>query len=889
MASKRTIAEDFELDGDTLASRDGTSSPESDPGLAPGTQAGRYLILDQLGHGGMGIVYKAYDPELDRRIALKLLRVKTGSQSQADRARDRLLREAKALAQLSHPNVVSAYDVGTLDQDVFVAMELVEGKTLKEWVQEDQPSVYARVEALVAAGRGIAAAHQAGLIHRDIKPDNIIVGDDGRVRVLDFGLARAALSEEPPARGEANRPVPVLSGELTSGGSFLSSPMTQAGTIVGTPGYMAPEQYLGGQVDEQSDQYSFCVTLYEVLYGQRPHGAKRYGELKEKVLTGKIDPTPADRKVPARYRKIALRGLSVARENRFPSLAELLADLAKDPRTRRRRWLAFAAVTLLVAASFTGAYALQAQKQQLCAGATSQLADIWNDDRKDQIKKAFTATARLYAADTYARVERIVSRYAGDWAAMHTDACEATHLRGEQSESLLDKRMACLQRRRSELKALLELYAQKADAEVVDKAVPAATGLSRLSACADTESLLAAVPPPAGAETKNQVNKLREKLDEALALEKAGKYQLALPLAKDASKAAQQIDYPPIRAESLFRLGVLQSMIGKPSEAENTLYQAARAAALAKDVALLARVSTGLVSVLGDKQARLGEALAISRLAEANVAQAGDDPLLLAGALYNLAVVYARQGKYPEAKTRFERVLALRKKVLPDDHLQMAGAHHALGVANEELGNKDQAQKHYQRALSIWENTLGPDHPDVARALNGLGTRAHLERALTIWQNTLGHQHVNVGAVLNNLAGVLYAEKEYRLASQRYQQAVEVLEKALGPDHPYLCFALSGLGRSLTKQKKASQALAPLERALALHQAHPSDPAELAQTQFDLARALHQCRQDRKRSLHLAHQAREIMKKAGTRKAALREEIETWFKMRDRAVNEMKR
>ena len=158
--SMRTVGEDLDLDGDTLASRDGSSQSrpmkEEAPGLAPGTQAGRYMILDQLGRGGMGVVYKAYDPELDRRIALKLLSVKTGSQSQGDRARDRLLREAKALAQLSHPNVVSAYDVGTLDQDVFVAMELVEGKTLMEWVRETKPSVYAKVEVLTAAGRGIA-------------------------------------------------------------------------------------------------------------------------------------------------------------------------------------------------------------------------------------------------------------------------------------------------------------------------------------------------------------------------------------------------------------------------------------------------------------------------------------------------------------------------------------------------------------------------------------------------------------------------------------------------------------------------------------------------------------------------------------------------------------
>jgi serine/threonine protein kinase len=231
--------------------------PEPEP-LARGTQVGRYVLLDAVGSGGMGVVYAAYDPELDRKVAIKLLRFDRLGSEAGERDRLRLQREAQAIARLSHPNVVHVYDVGTFGDQVFVAMEFVAGRTLRQWAEEEPRPWREVVDRFALAGRGLAAAHAAGLIHRDFKPDNVLLGDDGRVRVVDFGLARPAGQQ------------PAPEGERTPSGGTLAHPLTEWGVVVGTPAYMAPEQLRGEASDERSDQLSFCVSLYETLYGERP-------------------------------------------------------------------------------------------------------------------------------------------------------------------------------------------------------------------------------------------------------------------------------------------------------------------------------------------------------------------------------------------------------------------------------------------------------------------------------------------------------------------------------------------------------------------------------------------------------------------------------------------
>ncbi|MBC7975967.1 MAG: protein kinase, partial [Myxococcales bacterium] len=270
------------------------------------TRFGRYLVLDWLGAGGMGVVYSAHDPELNRRVALKVLRGGGGSGDGegGDRAQIRALlqSEAQAMAQLAHPNVVTVFDVGSVDDRVFIAMELVEGQTLSAWLRAEPRTPSEIVAMFVAAGNGLAAAHTAGLIHRDFKPDNVLVGNDGRVRVTDFGLARSAVRETRDAEADGDAP---------SG-------------LAGTPAYMAPELLQQRAPDARADQYSFSVALYEALYGQRPFVSSRHVDAGPALRPLSVT-TPRGTSVPAALRQVLLRGLSPEPDDRYASMTELLA------------------------------------------------------------------------------------------------------------------------------------------------------------------------------------------------------------------------------------------------------------------------------------------------------------------------------------------------------------------------------------------------------------------------------------------------------------------------------------------------------------------------------------------------------------------------------------
>ncbi len=289
---------------------------------------GRFLVMRPLGSGGMGVVYAAYDEELDRRIAVKLLRPGSSEHDQA-----RLQREAQAMARLSHPNVATVHEVGAVDGQIYVAMEYVRGQTLQEWLAAAPRSWREVIEHFRAAGLGLAAAHAAGLVHRDFKPSNVLVGDDGRVRVVDFGLVRSSGGEE----GEA---AAVAASQVMGPATPLATSLTMTGTIMGTPAYMSPEQHRGAPTDARSDQFSFCVALYEALHGVHPFAGRTVGEVRAAVLAGRVPPPPRESKAPVWLGRVLARGLAVDPAARWPSMDALLDALAADPEARasaRRR------------------------------------------------------------------------------------------------------------------------------------------------------------------------------------------------------------------------------------------------------------------------------------------------------------------------------------------------------------------------------------------------------------------------------------------------------------------------------------------------------------------------------------------------------------------------
>jgi len=494
-------------------------------GLAGGQTIGRYVILNLIGRGGMGEVYAAYDPQLDRRIALKLLHDGVLRETSAQAASKRLLREAKAIARLSHPNVVVVHDAGAISdpvhgERVFLAMEFIEGETLSAWLEEPR-SWRAVRDVFVAAGEGLAAAHEAGLVHRDFKPQNVMVAGDGGVRVMDFGLA----SDVSGSDGDGGA-VPTDLRQVAVAPTPETVALTRTGVLLGTPIYMAPEQFRGQPADARSDQFSFCVALFEAVHGERPFPSDTLPQLMEAVLAGRVrEPAARTRvpRIPSFLRRLLLRGLSPDPAARFPSMRALLDQLRADPARRRRTVAAGAVVAVAFLAGGAGVHRVATRGERMCGGAAAKLDGMWevgDGARRQAVQRAFLATGRDFAEQTWTRVSAMLDEYGRRWTAMYTDSCQATHVRGDQSAEVLDLRTSCLEGPRGALGALTELFT-RADGAVLAEAVNAVQALPPIERCADVPALRAVVPPPAGA-ARARVAALTTQLAEVKALRDTG-------------------------------------------------------------------------------------------------------------------------------------------------------------------------------------------------------------------------------------------------------------------------------------------------------------------------------------------------------------------------------
>ncbi|MBL4688320.1 MAG: serine/threonine protein kinase, partial [Nannocystaceae bacterium] len=455
-----------------------------EPDVAIGSHVGRYLLLERIGVGGMGVVYAAYDPELDRKVAVKLLQDRQG-RAHVEGERDRLVAEAQALARLNHPNVVTVHDVGVDAEDrVFVAMAYLRGPTLGRWRKKQERTWDEVVRMLVAAGRGLAAAHEEGIVHRDFKPDNVIVADrqddrPGRPRVLDFGLALEAREG-----GEVESELAAL-GTSRSGDrpltSSVDSPAEGPGRLVGTPAYMAPELYLRQAGDVLSDQFAFCVTAWELLYRERPFQGDNRIALATAIVTGPITDPPSSAGVPRFVERALRRGLRKDPAERWPTLVALLEALTDDPASRRRRRWIWGGV---VAASGVAVWSIVGREQpDPCAYGQTRVAKVWGPDKEAMLRASFRATGVPYAETTAERSVQDLDAYAAQWVASHRDACEATYVRHEQSGRRLDARMGCLETQLGALTMTAGLMLD-ADVRVVEHAAAALASLPEPTSCA---------------------------------------------------------------------------------------------------------------------------------------------------------------------------------------------------------------------------------------------------------------------------------------------------------------------------------------------------------------------------------------------------------------------
>jgi tetratricopeptide (TPR) repeat protein len=780
--------------------------------VAVGATFGRYVIIERIGAGGMGVVWKAYDPELDRRVALKLVRLDRGRDvgsddpTRADEPRERLLREAQAMAKLAHPNVIAVHDVGTLGDEVYVAMELVDGPNLAAWLRGRRRPWREILHAFVQAGRGLAAAHAANLVHRDFKPDNVLVGGDGRVRVTDFGLSRALDQPERPTGA-------------SPASDRLFDSLTTTGAVVGTPAFMSPEQHLGRATDPRSDQFSFCVALYEALAGQRPFAAANIHELTRAVVAGAIREPPPGR-MPRFVRRALVRGLAPRPDDRFPSMDALLAALGRDPRPLRRGVVAGVAVAAVACAAI-----VLARRAPECASA-GRLAGVWDAERRQAVHKAFAATGAGFAEDAWRSAAATIDAYADALAAMHHEACEATRVRGEQSAELLDLRMDCLAGRVDDLGALVTLFSRP-DRGIVERAPTAAAGLRDLAECADKKQLLGRAHPPRDPAWRARADELRRGVAEVHALKLLGRFTDGLARAEALAAPAAALGDRSLEAGALTALGDLQSRAGDPVRAEATLADAVRAALAGSDARAAAEADIQLAVVVGMELRQTARGLEALKTAAALVESMGGDPLFAAKLAGAEGQILIDAGRAKEALPSLERARALFEELRGPDDIDVATAWNDVGGAYRMLGRFPDALAAHARALAIRERALGPGHPFVATSLTNIGNvyfvegryadaQPYFERSLAIWETMLGPDHPRVAEGLVSLAENFdsLGRADEALAALRRAQAIQ--ERALAPDDPEVGRTLNALGDVERRLGQHERALAAYRGALAI-------------------------------------------------------------------------
>ncbi|MCY1072102.1 tetratricopeptide repeat protein [Nannocystis sp. RBIL2] len=867
---------------------------------ARGSTCGRYLVLDVRGAGGMGVVHTAYDPELDRKVALKLVRPQAFGG--AAHLRERLAREARVLARISHPNVVPIYDVGEADGEVFIAMELVPGPTLARW-QTEQPRPWrAIVDMYLQAARGLAHAHAAGVVHRDFKPGNALVGPDGRVRVVDFGLAVA---------GEAS---PVEAPERAA-----SASLTATGALVGTPAYMAPEQWRGAPVDARSDQYSFCAALWEALAGA-PY------RLPDTTWRGAPAPEPAPaptggRAFPRWLRQVLLRGLADEPAARFPAMSALIDACERGLHRRRGTLLAAGGVALAVALALLWTRG-EPPPPQLCRDDPSLLAGVWDGEAARALRQGFHASNLPFATTVAATTVAALDAWAARWHGERRAACEATRVYGHQTEAELARRTACLDDRRAALRERVRLL-QTGERDVVEAAVAIAHDLPEPAACRDPAALA-----QAGDGDDDDARRGRAEVDRAAALVQAGRFAAAQTAAESAGATARVRGWHGLAAAAQRVVGEARQGLADAARAEEAWYQSLWAAEAARDDRAATRAWLGLAALLADDLARPDEARRAVAHARAAFARVGDDALL--GAELELAAALAERssGDFQGANARLrEAVAALTQHAEPADP-RLLTALRQYGRSFFDLGEHEAAVAEYRRALALAEQHLGADHPAVADLANNLGTslldlrdvagaEAALRRALAIDLRVHGPLHLSTAAAFGNLANFemvrgdfARAEQAYRATLQIYtrqakphpdaakvaynfssllinsqrpaealtqlQWALQLQRATLGEDHPDTGAYLTGVGIAFTELKRPAEAVAPLEQAVALFERRPRDARYLAAARNELARALWDGGGDKARARSLAEQAAATFRESSGSERMLAE-VETWL------------
>ncbi len=798
-------ATDVEVHADTVV---GTLSSDREPAATPrqiGATIGRYVVLETLGEGGMGTVYAAYDPELDRKLAIKIL--KAGRNK--PQARERLRREAQALARLSHANVVAVHDVGSHGDQVFVAMEFIAGRTLGRLLEAEALEPAAIIRLFRGAGEGLAAAHRAGLVHRDFKPDNVMVDGEGRARVVDFGLAHAAQ--------EAARS-PAVDASLST--SALER-LTVTGALMGTPAYMAPEQFRGTETDARTDIFAFCVALYEALYGERPFAGETIATLAVSIFDGHIRESPRSTKVSSGLRRVLLRGLATDPGERYASMEELLAEVDRALAASRRRRRRLAAAGLALAGGAAAAVFALKDPAATCRRGSAAVLSVWDEDARRGGARAFSASELDYASDAWARAESGIDAWVDAWTRARDSACVDALVEQKHSSLLLDRRLACFDRQLSALAGVVEL-AGEGRSSVVARIGDVVVGLPPATECSPDELLEDRDhPDPPPDEQAGEVAELQRRLIAADTRVQATYADEDLARVDALLEQARALEYRPLVAEAAHRAAANHYRLGRFDAAEERYLEALHAAESSGDVRRLASILPSWAELLVRHHSAFREGEHVCSRTDALLERiGGSEPIRFT--LLTARALVATERDTQRAIRELQAALELGERIFGPEDPRLANIHNNLSalLIPYEL---DVASAHVERAREIWERALGAGHPKLAYAYRNLGrvereredyaaAVPYLREALARFE-ALDPEHPAIGAALHSLAQTLEYRGDPDAALVEYKRSLEHVERNLGPQHVSTLTARYTLGGAYRRVGQLDAALREVERA----------------------------------------------------------------------------
>ena len=765
----------------------------------------RYVLLERLASGGFGTVYVGYDPKLERKVAIKLLH-RSGSAGRSGGGQEALLSEAQAMARFTHPNVVAVHDVGTFDASeasplhvlgpngqgsgpgTFIVMELVDGQTLRRWLDEPRPTEDI-LRVFSQAGEGLAAAHAVGLIHGDFKPENVLVGEDDRVRIVDFGLAR----DQP----------------LTTRRESLGK------EIMGTPAYMAPELLEGAPADAKSDQYAFAVALREALGGPEEHSTSSDGRRSSRSTASRRASA-----VPRQLRDALERSLSADPGRRFPSLRPLLDALSGRRARRRERWLAGAGAVALLGGVAVAATAL-GREDDTC-DAHGRLVGVWDSAAQSRVQAQFRGSGIDDPDEVFGSVQSLLDAHAEAWSNAWTEVCRATTREADTTADLAPQ-VLCLERDLRRLGGLVRVLGE-ADGVIALRASESVLALEPPGRCVNERPTAPILPSP---ETRPEVLALEAEIVRAGEMNRAGRIAEAVELATAAVMRAEQTDSPDTIAAARLTLGSAQRHAAQYGEASKTLRAALKAAEQAGSSELAIRCLAGLVRVHADEgRTDLAEGVLVAgmaRLARHDMSDAG-----AAEFLFQAGVLRMTQGRPEDSASLLRDGLARASEVYGPDHPRTANFRNSLGNAFKDAGRHEEALKEIESALETWAQRLGPRHVNVALALNNLGNVrirqraaaqaiALYKRARAIGEDGFPPTHPHRAMFDANLGDAYSWVGDTVRAIDSFSQAIKIYESRGKSSEYALASALHKRGYSLFTLGRFSEAIADLERATALH------------------------------------------------------------------------